>query len=148
MVCSAYQNSLFFFHAVDIPSPLNAYALQAKPQFFTNSKNESLRKTFQINRHSQISVWTSCWRKCADLDCCILLPSMPINRPFAILLLAKKSPGPSCGFNRGYMKRLNKYHRFIFIPVFKAFANLSKLFFMISSTHCGSLLKPFLVPIL
>lgn len=42
---------------------------------------------------------------------------------------AKKSPGPQCGFNRGYKKRLNKYHQFSLIPVLKAFANLSKLFF-------------------
>lgn len=50
---------------------------------------------------------------------------------------AKKSPGPSCGFNSGYKKRLNKYHCFILIPVLKASANLGKLFFMILSTNCG-----------
>lgn len=73
------------------------------PSSLHTQSSELLGKTFQINRYNHISVWTSCWRECAEtpaISYCrdptffILLPLMPVNQPFIILLLPRNPPGP------------------------------------------------------
>lgn len=116
--------------------------LQTNPSSVQTKNNESLIKLFQINRQYQISVCTSCWRKCSDPVCFILLYLMP-KIDHLHYCFCQEIPQVLEWFQQRIYEKTEQISSFDPHSCPQSLCKLKQAIFYVISANSGNLLKPF-----